>query len=662
MNRIDRSNEMNLWDRVTAHDALQAAWGRVDSNEGSPGGDGISRRDFRQNVFANLTELRAELLAGSYRTGPFRKVSIPKKKPGYRILTIPSIRDRVVHTSIATALGPLFEAVFEDSSFGYRPNRGVVQAVERIETWRRRGYDVVIEADIVRYFDSIDHEILAEKITGVVGTLPGAASLTELIDRILHDQAHALGTPGVGIVQGSPLSPLLANLYLDALDEEIEAQGVKIVRFADDFVILCKSEKKAKKVLAHCINVLSEHNLSLHDDGTRIVNFDKGFDFVGYLFLRSLALKQARHPEQALPRKAVKSAVTDEGIIQLDDEGSRFDPGKRVLYVLDDDHSLGVRNRSFSVRRDDGTELIAIPNRRIGRIEVGPGVEYDRRAIELSVETGISMALIDGFGQTRGHVVSSRPKWAGLQMAQAVAISDQSFRLEIAKAIVDSRIRNQRTQLMRLNRTRDLERVRDALQAMARLLRKLPAQETVSAAIGLEGHATALYWPALGALFDDRTGGDFRRTRPGRDPENVTINYLAGILERDIRAAIQSTGLHPGFAFLHGSRDRHDGLVYDLMEPFRAALTEGLAVFLLNARRVTSDMFADTTDDDIRITDAGRRSIVQGYETAVGRRVNRTDGGGKLAWRPMMLHQARGLAKAVRKSDATLFQPYLMEA
>ncbi len=206
---MDTSGQLDLWDRITSHDALSVAWAKVLMNAGSAGGDGVSLSDFRHDLFANLTELRAELLAGTYCAGPFRRVSVPKRKPGYRILTIPSIRDRVVHTSIASALTPIFEPLFENGSFGYRPNRGVQQAVARIETWHKRGYSVVIEADIVSYFDNVDQNILREKIAAALAPLSRAAPVIALIDRILEDQAAALGTPGQGLVQGSPLSPLL---------------------------------------------------------------------------------------------------------------------------------------------------------------------------------------------------------------------------------------------------------------------------------------------------------------------------------------------------------------------------------------------------------------------------------------------------------------------
>jgi len=650
----------DLWDSITGYDALNAAWARVDANEGSAGGDGVTRHEFRSDLFARLNQLRADLLSGEYVPRPYRKVSVPKKKPGYRILAIPSIRDRVVHTSIATALVPILEPHFEECSFAYRLNRGVTKAVARIEQWRSRGYEFVIEADIVRYFDNIDHDILMGKLKDLIAGIPGAGPVLSLTERLLAHQGKGLGTEGVGLVQGSPLSPLLSNLYLDALDEEIEESGVKLVRFADDFVILCKSQRRAEKALAHCVEILSHHRLRLHEEGTRIVNFDKGFNFIGYLFLKSLAVQEKSEPKPAGQSKPVKSEVTDDGVILLEEKGSRFDQGNRVLYVLDPEHSLGTRNRSFSVRREDGAELIAIGQHRVGRIEVGPDVGFDHGAVLLAMDSGTPLAAVDGYGQTRGTVEPRLSRKGGLHLAQAKAVLTEDFRLFIARSLVESRIRNQRTQLSRLNRRQVLEPVDVALQAMKRELGKLETVGNVEAAMGHEGASSVQYWRAIGLLAGAEA--PFKRERPARSPLNAAINYLTGILERDIRAAVQGAGLHPGFAFLHGSRDRHDGLVFDMMEPFRAATTEGLAVFLFNARRLSSDMFCETEVGRTELSTKAREILIQGYESAVAKRVNRPDHKGKVGWRALMLLQCRLLVRSIRRESPSEFLPYLMEA
>ena len=346
-------------------------------------------------------------------------------------------------------------------------------------------------------------------------------------------------------------------------------------------------------------------------------------------------------------------------MIKLDD-GSSFDQRHRVLYVLDPNHVLSVRNKSIAVNREDGTEVIAIPRKRIGRIEIGPEVALDQKAVTVAMDADLAISILDGFGQTRGLISGRGRRTAKLQLAQAKAVLDDTVRLEVARRCVESRIRNQRTQLFRLNRKKQLDEVGVALVDTKRTLRQLASATSIEALRGHEGHATALYFAALRPLLPESNG--FARSRPARDPINAVINYLTGILERDIRAAIQAVGLHQGFAFLHTSQDRHDGLVFDMMEPFRAPLTEGLSVFLFSSKRLREDMFVEGGDDGVHIKTEGRRAIVKAYEAAVAKRVNAPDGTGKLRWRKMMLHQSRSVARAVLSEDPTIFCPYLMEA
>lgn len=633
----------------------------MSENGGGPGGDGETISDFGRDTYAGVMQLRSEVLQGTYRGRPYKKIAVPKRKSGTRMLTIPAVRDRVLHTSIASALMPIMESMFQDSSFAYRPNRGVAKAVERIEMWHRRGFDVVIEADIVGYFDNIDQARLIARLEEVLAALPSASTVIALVRQVLTEQAVALATPGTGIAQGSPLSPLLANLYLNALDEALETSNIKIVRFADDFVLLCKSECVAKNALIHCARVVEELGLKLHADGTRIVSFDRGFDFIGYLFVRSMAVKADRHELEQPAKSKASPDIGEDGVFVIEEGGSRFDEGKRVLYVLDPAHELSRRNRSFAVLRADGSELIAIPHRRLGRVEIGPGVSYGHNAVELALDVGVELALVDNYGQTRGAVARTALHHGGLHLAQARAINDAPFRVDIAKQLINARIRNQRTQLLRLNRDKQAPEIDGALASMRRNLVSLEHASAVNEVMGFEGASTAAFWPALGQMLK-MPATNFRRSRPAADPLNAVINYLTGILERDIRAAIHNVRLHQGFAFLHGTRDNHDGLVYDLIEPFRAPLTEGLAVFLINANRVKSDTFGEIGIEGLVIFSQGRKAIVQGYESAVARRVNVPGKAHKLDWRQMMRWQAQSLVQAVSKSDASLFSPYVMES
>lgn len=646
---------MNIWTQIIDPFTLQQAWQKVQSNGGAAGGDGVSIAKYRTNAARNIKQLAASLSDLSYQPGPCRKVEIPKRKGGVRRLMIPSIQDRILHTAIAQALQPILEPLFEDSSFAYRPGRSVKQAVAQIERWRDLGYTHVIEADIIGYFDAIEHGILMGKLRQVVNHIEGADVLLENISQSLDSQGQELGSQGRGLAQGSPLSPILANLYLDALDEALEKRGVRIVRYADDFVILCKKRDLAEDALMLASKVLGDHGLKLHDDGTRIVDFDKGFDFIGHLFVRSLSVKKTYDDDISTP---IVEDIDDTKKLPI--PNTRFDRGLAVMYLTDPSQSLTLRNHSFSVQTKTGHEVAAVSNLRVDRIEVGPRVSIDQLAITQCVNSDTELVFVDGRGGIKARLIRTDQERSALQMKQAEIVLNPTLRCNLARKFVEARIRNQRTQLFRLNRSAKNSDVVAALVAMGRNLRKLPHTETLDQIRGIEGATGALYWPALGVLTKGATS-PFRRTRPATDAMNATVNYLTAILERDIRAAIQTSGLHIGFGILHAANDYSDAAIYDLMEPFRAPLTEGLAAYLFNSRRLSVDNFTPIDPTGVRIHRDALRAIIKGYEQAVAKRVNITGKKGKLAWRPLMQRQTYDLVKAIRSGDIDAFQPYLME-
>ncbi len=655
------SRKTNLWQSLLSLRQLDRAWEKVRSNAGAAGGDRMPVQAFQVGAGRRIAQISDTLSSGDWHPLPYRMVDIPKKKGGTRRLTIPSVADRVVHTALAMVLTPVLDPMFEEASFAYRPGRSVQQAVREIERLRDAGYWHVIEADIVGFFDAVRHEILMTKLDEAVKGQPGAKEIIALVELILEHQAQESGIMGRGLAQGSALSPLLANLYLDELDQRIHGRGIRIIRFADDFVVLCKKRDSAEEALDEVEAVLGELGLELHDGGTRVLDFDRGFEFLGQLFVRSLTLTQVNDPEEELVDLLRMVGEEDAKLTdELESERKAgYDRGARVLYLNEPGRRLGLTNLSFAVLGNEGRELAAIAHGRVDRIEMGPGTGADSEVIEHALATGTELAFVNGHGETLGQLSAPSTAPAELHLAQAKAVLDPQRTAAYAKALVDARIRNQRTQLFRLNRKQEDDEVVAALARMQRHLHKLPPLETVEAMRGIEGVCGAEYWPALGRLSKGATR-PFRRQRPARDPLNAAINYLTAVLARDMRMAVLEAGLHPGFGLLHRPRDRAEGCIYDLMEPFRAPLTEGLAAYLFNARRLRPEMFSPT-ETGIRISSSGRRALIAGYESAVARQVNVPGRKHKLAWRPMMLRQAQDLAKALRKDDPALFHPYLME-
>jgi len=666
---LTQSDQDRLWGEVISLRNLDEAWARVRSNGGCSGGDGLTVERFQKNAALRLTDLSKALREGTYLPAAIRQVDIPKKKGGHRRLLIPSLLDRILHTAIAQVITPILDPTFEDSSFAYRPGRSVDQAVRTIETWRKEGYWHVIEADIVGYFDAIRHDQLLGKLELALKDHVGSDAVVSIVAHWFEHLAQHTGTLGKGVAQGSPLSPILANLYLDELDEALHGKGVRLVRFADDFVILCKKRKTAEAALEDATKLLADHGLELHRDGTRVIDFDRGFEFLGRLFVRSFVLQSVADPEDDVvsflrsvdvqdrqaEREATALAATIEG-----EKAQGYDRGDRVLYLSEPGRKLTLQNLSFSVEAEDGHQLIVLAHDRVDRIEVGTGVVMDANVIRHALASNTKLVFVNGLGETEGWLNTPDTERGALQLAQADAILDADRRLEIARALVEARIRNQRTQLFRLNRNRNSADVTKALASMGRHLRKLEASSSLGELMGIEGVVAAEYWPALGSMCAG-VETPFRRTRPAKDPLNATINYLTALLERDIRSALLSAGLHTGFGILHSARDRQDAAIYDLMEPFRAPLNEGLAVYLFNSKRLKQDQFVKT-DTGVRIEWKARKAIIAGYEQALAKRVNVTGKKIKLAWRPLMRRQAQDLAKAFRSAEPDLFQAYLMEA
>jgi RNA-directed DNA polymerase len=275
-----------LWDKVLAERNLQAAFGAVWRNDGAPGVDGQTVQQFDEQVEAELAGLREELHTRRYRRQPARRVWIPK--PGTterRPLGIPAVRDRTVEAAVRHVIEPIFERDFAAHSYGFRPGRGCREAVGRVEELLSQGHVWCVDCDLKSYFDTIRHDrlmaLVQERIVdGSVLGLIGQSLKAGVLEELKGWQPTERGTP-----QGAVISPLLANLYLNPLDHEMERRGWEMVRYADDFIVLCRTREEADAVLAFLREWTVAAGLTLHPTKTRIVNAqDEGFDFLGWHF------------------------------------------------------------------------------------------------------------------------------------------------------------------------------------------------------------------------------------------------------------------------------------------------------------------------------------------------------------------------------------------
>lgn len=275
-----------LWDKVLDGRNLQSAFWAVWRNDGAPGVDGQTVRQFDAHAEAELARLREELHRKRYRRQPARRVWIPK--PGtteQRPLGIPAVRDRTVEAALRHVLEPIFERDFAEHSYGFRPGRGCREAVRRVEELVGEGRGWCVDADLKSYFDTIPHErlmgMVAERVVdGSVLALLSQSLKAGVLEELKGWQPTERGTP-----QGAVISPMLANLYLNPLDHEMARRGWEMVRYADDFVVMCRTEEEAETVLAFLRDWTTGAGLTLHPSKTRIVHVDReGFDFLGWHF------------------------------------------------------------------------------------------------------------------------------------------------------------------------------------------------------------------------------------------------------------------------------------------------------------------------------------------------------------------------------------------
>ena len=285
-NGVKGGKWFSLIDKVVRPGTLDAAWQRVARNKGAAGVDGQSVERFSHRSDRYLLELHTSLKDGSYRPGPVKRVDIPKPDGKTRPLGIPTVKDRIVQAALKMVIEPIFEVQFRPGSYGFRPGRSCKDALREVDGLLKAGFTHVVDADLQGYFDSIPHDRLMALVEASISD----GRVLSLIESFLHQDIMsemARWQPTSGTPQGAVLSPLLANLYLHPLDLLMEQCGYRMVRYADDFVILCETAGQAEAALRQVSAWVDANGLTLHPNKTKVGDCQQpgqGFEFLGYRF------------------------------------------------------------------------------------------------------------------------------------------------------------------------------------------------------------------------------------------------------------------------------------------------------------------------------------------------------------------------------------------
>ncbi len=499
-----------LYNQMALPDTLFQAWNKVVSNDGMAGYDKQSITDYSWRIEEHLAALGRQLLTGTYEPQPLLKLVMLKPTGKLRTLLIPTVMDRVAQTAAAIVLTPLVESELGANTFAYRQGLSRITAAREIERLRNLGYHWVVDADISSFFDTVDHPLLFQRFR----ELCDDEELLKLISRWLTAEIVDGQNPKVkntiGLPQGCPISPMLANLYLDKFDERIEKEGFKLVRFADDFLILCKTKPKAEAALELSESALAELKLHLNNEKTRITTFSEGFKYLGYLFIRSLVLPTKMHTEEWYDklgklklRKAPKQTseadndayelqngdsgtitVTKETLLQTEfgekllqslekqqvdvDKflektakedilrqkekqaalNKLYSPLLNTLYLQEQGSILRKEGERFSVEKEE-RQINDIIVRRVDQILVLGNVSLTTPAMQYCMKNNIPITFISQHGSYFGRLEATTNDNSAVERFQYLRSLDEPFAFDIASRIVQAKIRNSRTMIQK---------------------------------------------------------------------------------------------------------------------------------------------------------------------------------------------------------------------
>jgi CRISPR-associated protein Cas1 len=321
---------MSLYSQIASHAYLLKGFDQVQQSDGAAGYDKVTIESFENDLENQINLLHNELTYFQYKPKPVIFFERLKENGKIRLLSIFSVRDRVAQSSAFIVLNPIFDKQFEKESFGFRKGLSRENAAKEIYKLYNQGYRWIVDADIKNYFDSVDHKILFDKLNAIIAEKEVINLLRKWIQAecIIGGKRKRIKH---GLIQGSVISPMLANLYLDKFDEALKSNGFKLVRYADDFVILTKEKPEAEEALNLTKDLLADLKLDINTEKTSITNFESGFKFLGYIFLNSLIVPSSPK-DTSKPVRSKQEIFSDETRAKIQGlvEPVKLDTGDKI--------------------------------------------------------------------------------------------------------------------------------------------------------------------------------------------------------------------------------------------------------------------------------------------------------------------------------------------
>lgn len=581
---------------------LEAAFEHIAEHSVAPGVDGCAPGDYKDNYESLAARLSVDLNAGTYKPSPLLGFVAPKGGSRLRPLAIPTVRDRMAQRAAYELLSPAVETLLEDCSYAYRKGFSRAGSARAIERAYDEGFRYVLDADIACFFDAVEWTRLFAKLEALFPFEP----LVELIEKWVRAPAMFEGKlieRERGLPQSIPVSPLLANLFLDEFDEELLGRDYRLVRFADDFIVLCKDPEKAQRAREDVRKALARIGLELNEGKTAVRSFDEGFNYLGYLFCRSLVMQTEKSDEGELGELTPAAIPTASWLLQVPFERVRalfrnINGGGRQQSIItvgrdssvtvlplasvalgqprgetgSSKRPLYVTSFDTAVRREGETLVVCAPQQEPTTIPIralSHVMCYGRVRITVPVllalsEQGVPTYFCRLTGELRGVFGEPPADWP-LWMAQAKVAENEAKCVDFAREIVAAKLHNYAGLAVRFN----LARAAEVAEKLRELERSCGNKTTLEALNGLEGRAAAVYFVAMRETLGEEWNFAGRRTQPPPDPVNAMLSFGYTLLYHHLSTALLICGLNPRIGLYHAGHGAYHALACDLQEEFR---------------------------------------------------------------------------------------------
>lgn len=597
--------------------------------------DGETPEDLLPRRGEALRSVVTELETGLYRAPALRGVLLREDDGGLRPLAIPTVRDRAVQRAAAQVLSEPVDTLLEDSSFAYRRGYSRQGAANAIRRAYEAGYRYVLDADIRGFFDNVDWSRLFRKLRALFPFEPLRSLVEAWVQAPVELEGQLLPRKR-GLPQGSPVAPLLANLYLDQFDDDLLGADFRLIRYADDFVVLCRNLERAREAHEAAKRALAELGLELNEEKTAVRSMDEGFTYLGYLFCRSLVLESRDEPvpegkvrplePEDVPASSWLAEVPFARVREL--VLGKTKPGRkpqvelvplaaptatlqlpRPLYVTSPEARLSLEDGSLQLAMP-GAEERSFPLGTLSHVVfVGRPVATLPLLLALAeAEVPIFFCRADGeLFATLGPYEADWHLW----QEQARLAEDESRQVAFAREVAAAKLANSATLAVRFG----WEGATSAAAELRELARACENKTEVESLLGLEGRGAAVYFQALAASLPEEWGFAGRRRQPPPDPVNALLSFGYTLLHHHVATALTVKGLNPRIGLFHQGRGTHQALASDLQEELRFVV-EALVWSLVRQRRLKAEDFAPTSDGryPCLLTRAGRRVFLEAFE------------------------------------------------